>query len=330
MKKALITGIAGQDGSYLAELLLSKGYKIYGMERAAYQKSRTNLELIENDIEFVTGDLTDQNTLAEIIETTQPDEVYNLAAHSFVKGSWDQPEIYSNVNGLGALRLLEVIKMINPKIKFYQASSSEMFGRTKYAPQNEKTPFYPCTPYGIAKMYAYWTTVNYRETYDLFACSGILYNHESPRRGMEFVTRKITDGVARIKLGLQDKLYLGNLDAKRDWGYAPEFVDAIWRMMQQEQAQDFVIGTGEAHTVKEFVAEAFSIVDLNWEEYVVIDQKFVRHSDVGLLVADPSKARDVLGWQTKVKFSELVKIMVEADIDRLQTLKKTASFTKNN
>jgi len=330
MKKALITGIAGQDGSYLAELLLSKGYKIYGMERTAHQKNRANIELIENDIEFITGDLTDQNSLMEVIRQSRPDEVYNFAAQSFVKGSWEQPEVYANVNGLGVLRLLEAIRTVDPKIKYYQASSSEMFGRAVESPQNEQTPFNPHSPYGIAKLYAHWTTINYRETFGLFACSGILYNHESPRRGMEYVTRKITDGAARIKLGLQNKLYLGDLDAKRDWGFAPEYVEAIWLMLQQEKARDFVIGTGEAHSVKEFVSEAFRIVGLDWQDHVEIDPKFKRPADVGLLVAAPDKAKSALGWQAKVKFKDLVKIMVKSDLERLETLKKTAGFAREN
>lgn len=318
MKKALITGITGQDGSYLAELLLAKGYQVFGLERRASTKNRTNIEKIENQVNFISGDLTDQHSLTRAIASSQPDEVYNLAAQSFVKESWEQPEYTGNVTGLGALRVLEAIRQVNPKIKYYQASSSEMFGRVKEAPQNEGTPFYPRSPYGVAKLYAHWITVNYRESYNIFACSGILFNHESERRGLEFVTRKITNAAAKIKLGLQDKLYLGNLDAKRDWGYAPEYVEAMWLMLQQEEPEDFVIATGQAHSVKEFVEAAFGIVDLDWEKYVEIDDNFKRPAEVYSLVGDASKAKTKLGWQPKVNFSELVKIMVEHDLKRLK------------
>lgn len=317
-RKALITGITGQDGSYLAELLLAKGYQVFGLERRSSTKNRTNIEKIEKDINFVSGDLTDQNSLARAVEASEPDEVYNLAAQSFVKESWEQPEYTGNVTGLGALRVLEAIRQVNPKIKYYQASSSEMFGRIQEPLQSEKTPFYPRSPYGVAKLYAHWITVNYRESYDIFACSGILFNHESERRGMEFVTRKITNAVAKIKLGLQDKLYLGSLDAKRDWGYAPEYVEAMWMMLQQEKPEDFVVATGEAHSVKEFVEEAFKTVDLDWQKYVEIDDKFKRPAEVYSLIGDASKAKTILGWQPKVGFSELVKIMVEADLKRLE------------
>jgi len=318
MKKALITGITGQDGSYLAELLLAKGYQVFGLERRSSTKNRTNIEKIEKDINFISGDLTDQHSLTRAITSSQPDEVYNLAAQSFVKESWEQPEYTGDVTGLGALRVLEAIRQVNLKIKYYQASSSEMFGRTKEAPQNEKTPFYPRSPYGVAKLYAHWITVNYRESYDIFACSGILFNHESERRGLEFVTRKITNAAVKIKLGLQDKLYLGNLDAKRDWGYAPEYVEAMWLMLQQEKPEDFVIATGQAHSVKDFVEVAFGIVDLDWEKYVEIDDRFKRPTEVYSLVGDASKAKTRLGWQPKVNFSELVKIMVESDLKKLK------------
>ena len=318
MKKALITGITGQDGSYLAELLIKKGYEIYGLERRTSTKNRIHIEHIEKDINFVSGDLTDQHSLTRAIDQSQPDEVYNLAAQSFVKESWEQPEYTGDVTGLGALRMLEAIRQVNPKIKFYQASSSEMFGMVKTSPQNEETPFYPRSPYGVAKLYAHWITVNYRESHNIFACSGILFNHESERRGLEFVTRKISDGVAKIKLGLQEKLYLGNLDAKRDWGYAPEYVEAIWMMLQHENPEDFVIATGETHSVREFVIEAFGIVDLDWEKYVEIDEKFKRPAEVDLLVGDSSKAKNILNWQSKTTFKELVKIMVETDINRLK------------
>ena len=318
MKKALITGITGQDGSYLAELLLAKGYQVFGLERRSSTKNRTNIEKIEKDINFISGDLTDQHSLTRAITSSQPDEVYNLAAQSFVKESWEQPEYTGDVTGLGALRVLEAIRQVNPKIKYYQASSSEMFGRVQESPQNEKTPFYPRSPYGVAKLYAHWITVNYRESYDIFACSGILFNHESERRGLEFVTRKITNAAVKIKLGLQDKLYLGNLDAKRDWGYAPEYVEAMWLMLQQEKPEDFVIATGQAHSVKDFVEVAFGIVDLDWEKYVEIDDRFKRPTEVYSLVGDASKAKTRLGWQPKVNFSELVKIMVESDLKKLK------------
>lgn len=314
MKKALITGITGQDGSYLAELLLTKGYQVFGLERRASTKNRNNIKKIENQINFISGDLTDQHSLTRAITSSQPDEVYNLAAQSFVKESWEQPEYTGNVTGLGALRILEAIRQVNPKIKYYQASSSEMFGRVKETPQNEGTPFYPRSPYGVAKLYAHWITVNYRESYDIFTCSGILFNHESERRGLEFVTRKITNAAAKIKLGLQDKLYLGNLDAKRDWGYAPEYVEAMWMMLQQEEPEDFVVATEQAHSVKDFVKAAFEVVDLDWEKYVEIDERFKRPAEIYSLVGDASKAKAKLGWQPKVSFSELVKIMVESDL----------------
>lgn len=318
MKKAFITGITGQDGSYLAELLLSKGYEIYGLERRASTKNRTNIEHIQDKINFVSGDLTDQHSLTRAIYAIQPDEVYNLAAQSFVKESWEQPEYTGNVTGSGALRVLEAIRQVNPKIKFYQASTSEMFGRAVESPQSEKTPFYPRSPYGVAKLYAHWITVNYRESYDIFACSGILFNHESERRGLEFVTRKITDGVARIKLGLQDKLYLGNLDAKRDWGYAPEYVEAMWLILQQDKPEDFVIATGEMHSVKEFVEAAFSAADLDWQKHVERDERFMRPAEVDLLAGNASKAKEKLGWQPKTKFEDLIKKMVEHDINKIK------------
>ncbi len=319
MKRALITGITGQDGSYLAELLLKKGYKVFGLERRSSAKNRTNISQIENLVHFVSGDLADQHSLTRAIESVNPDEVYNLAAQTFVKESWEQPEYTGNVTGLGVLRMLEAVRQINPKIKFYQASSSEMFGKVKTFPQNENSPFYPRSPYGIAKLYAHWITINYRESYGLFACCGILFNHESERRGLEFVTRRISDGVARIKLGLQDKLYLGNLDAKRDWGYAPEYVKAMWLMLQQKKPDDYVIATGETHSVKEFVEEAFNLVGLNWKKYVIIDDKYKRPAEVDLLVGDYSKARRKLNWKPKIKFTELVKIMVQNDLERLST-----------
>lgn len=284
MKKVLITGITGQDGSYLAEFLLKKGYEVYGLERRSSTKNRANLIQIENTVHFISGDLTDQHSLTRVIEKVEPDEVYNLAAQSFVKESWEQPEYTGNVTALGALRMLEAIRQVNKKIKYYQASSSEMFGRAVEIPQNENTPFYPRSPYGVAKLYAHWITVNYRESYNIFACSGILFNHESPRRGIEFVTRKISDGIAKIKLGLEEKLYLGNLEAKRDWGYAPEYVEAMWLMLQQKEADNYVIATGESYSVKEFVEKAFSLVGLDWQKYVMIDEKHKRPAEVDLLL----------------------------------------------
>lgn len=328
MKKALITGITGQDGSYLAELLLEKGYQVFGLERRTSSKIRVNVGHIEDKITFVSGDLTDQHSLTRAIWAIQPDEVYNLAAQSFVKESWEQPEYTGNVTGSGALRVLEAIRQINPKIKFYQASSSEIFGRVVETPQTEKTPFYPRSPYGVAKLYAHWITVNYRESYDMFACSGILFNHESERRGHEFVTRKITDAAARIKLGLQNKLYLGNLDAKRDWGYAPEYVEAMWLMLQQEKPDDYVIATGKAHSVKDFVEAAFKAVDLDWHNYVETDERFKRPAEVDLLKGDPSKAKEKLGWSPKVSFNELVEKMVQSDLKRLK--EKSIFYGRHN
>lgn len=318
MKEALITGITGQDGSYLAELLLKKGYEVYGLESKVYSKNRINILPIENRIKFISGDLGDQASLIRAVDSVQPDEIYNLAAQSFVKKSWEQPEYTGDITGLGALRILEAIRQVNPKIKYYQASSSEMFGQAVQTPQNEKTPFCPRSPYGVAKLYAHWITVNYRESYNIFACSGILYNHESPRRNLEYVTRKITDAVARIKCGLKkDKLHLGNLDAKRDWGYAPEYVEAMWLMMQQKKSDNFVIATGQVHSVKEFVQTAFGLAGLDWRRHVIVDQKHLRPTEPGLLVGDSRKARKILGWKPKVKFSQLVKIMLEADLKRI-------------
>jgi len=320
-KKALVTGVTGQDGSYLAELLLEKGYEVYGMERRSSHKNHANILGIEDKVKFVSGDLTDQHSLTRVIDDIRPNEIYNLAAQSFVKESWNQPEYTSNVTGLGALRMLEAIRQIDTDIKFYQASSSEMFGKVRETPQKETTAFYPRSPYGVAKLYAHWITVNYRESYNIFACSGILFNHESERRGIEFVTRKITNAVARIKLGLQGELALGNLDAKRDWGYAPEYVDAMWRMMQAEKAEDYVIATGETHTVGEFVERAFSHVGLKWEDYVVLDEQYRRPAEVDLLVGDTTKAKTKLKWQATTKFDKLVGIMVDADLKELTSRK---------
>ncbi len=317
-KKALITGITGQDGSYLAELLLEKGYEVYGMVRRSSLDRFDRIEHLQDSIELIQGDLADQTSLDDAVRSIEPDEVYNLAAQSFVPTSWNQPTLTGDVTGLGATRLLEAIRKNKPDAKYYQASSSEMFGKVREVPQRETTPFYPRSPYGVAKVYAHYITVNYRESYNLFAVSGILFNHESPRRGLEFVTRKITHTAAKIKLGLADELRLGNLDARRDWGYAGDYMEAVWLMLQQESPDDYVIATGETHSVREFVEEAFGHLGLDWQKYVVIDKKFLRPAEVDLLVGDPSKARERLGWSPKVSFKELVRMMVDADIERLK------------
>lgn len=317
-KKALITGITGQDGSYLSELLLDKGYKVYGMVRRASVERFDRIEHIHAKLNFVQGDLTDQSSLDEAIKAIQPDEVYNLAAQSFVPTSWNQPTLTGEVTGIGATRLLEAVRKLKPDAKLYQASSSEMFGKVREIPQTELTPFHPRSPYGVAKAYGHFITINYRESYSLFACSGILFNHESPRRGLEFVTRKITNTVAKIKLGLAKELRLGNLDAKRDWGFAGDYVEAMWLMLQQDTPDDFVIATGETHSVQEFVELAFGHVELDWKKYVIIDPKFIRPAEVDLLVGDPSKAKKKLNWKIKVGFPELVKMMMESDMKLLQ------------
>ena len=317
MPTALITGITGQDGSYLAEFLLEKGYDVIGMVRRSSTVTWERIEHIKDQISIVQGDLHDQSSLLTLVKEAQPTEIYNLAAQSFVPTSWNQPTLTGEVTGLGVARMLEVIRMVNPDIRFYQASSSEMFGKVREVPQKEDTPFYPRSPYGVAKVYGHWITVNYRESYDLFAVSGILFNHESPRRGLEFVTRKITDAVARIKLGLADQLALGNLDSRRDWGYAKDYVQAMWLMLQQDKPDDYVVGTGETHSVREFCQAAFGHVGLNYEDYVVQDPRFYRPAEVDLLVSDPSKAKKVLGWEPTVNFEELVSLMVEADLARL-------------
>ena len=317
MKRALITGITGQDGSYLADFLLKKGYQVFGLERRSSQKDRKNIQhLLESGhkIKLVSGDLLDEASLVYALRETKPNEVYNLAAQSFVYESWKQPVYTGEVTGLGAVRMLEAIRQVNPKIKFYQASSSEMFGAAKEVPQNEKTPFYPRSPYGVAKLYAHWITVNYRESYGIFAVSGILFNHESPRRGLEFVTRKITDAAARVKLGLAKELRLGNLEARRDWGFAGDYVEAMWLMMQQKRPKDYVIATGETHSVKEFVKEAFDYLNLDWKKYVKVDKKFIRPLEVNLLKGDASLANKELGWRPKVNFRQLVRMMVDADL----------------
>jgi GDPmannose 4,6-dehydratase len=316
-KVAFITGITGQDGSYLAELLLSKGYKVYGMVRRASVDKFERISHIMDKIELIQGDLLDQYSLISALKKAQPTEVYNLAAQSFVPTSWAQPVLTSEFTAIGVTRMLESIRLVDPKIRFYQASSSEMYGKVLETPQTENTPFYPRSPYGVAKVYGHYITVNYRESYNLFAVSGILFNHESPRRGLEFVTRKVTDGVARIKLGLASELRLGNLDAKRDWGFAGDYVEAMWRMLQQDTPDDYVIATGETHTVKELVQVAFDHAGLDWEKYVKLDPAFIRPAEVDLLIGDPAKAKKNLGWTPKVSFEQLVKMMVDADIERL-------------
>jgi len=318
VKRALITGVTGQDGSYLAELLLSKGYKVFGMVRRSSTENFERIEHLRDDIEIRQADLLDQLSLIELIEEAEPDEVYNLAAQSFVPTSWIQPALTGEFTALGVTKILEALKLVDRKIKFYQASSSEMFGQVQEIPQNEKTPFYPRSPYGVAKVYGHFITVNYRESYDLFAVSGILFNHESPRRGLEFVTRKISDGVARIKLGMSRELRLGKLDAKRDWGFAGDYVKAMWMMLQQKQPQDFVIASGESHTVKEFVETAFGYAGLDWRKFVKVDKKYYRPAEVNQLMGDSRKARKVMGWKPRVNFKGLVHMMVDADLARLK------------
>ncbi|MBN1230591.1 MAG: GDP-mannose 4,6-dehydratase [Anaerolineales bacterium] len=316
MSTAIITGITGQDGSYLAEFLLAKGYKVIGMVRRSSTVTFERIHHIQDDIEIIQGDLHDQSSLMNVFDTYQPDEIYNLGAQSFVPTSWSQPVLTGEVTGLGVTRILEAVRLVAPKARFYQASSSEMFGKVREVPQSEDTPFYPRSPYGVAKVYGHWITVNYRESYDLFACSGILFNHESPRRGLEFVTRKITSNVARIKLGLVDKLPLGNLDSRRDWGFAGDYVKAMWLMLQQEKPDDYVVGTGETHSVREFCEIAFSSVGLNYEDYVYQDPQFYRPAEVDLLISDPSKAEKQLNWKRDVNFSGLIQMMVEADMKK--------------
>jgi len=314
---ALITGITGQDGSYLAELLLDKGYQVHGMFRRSSTETFERVKHLEGKIELHPGDLIDQQSLVSLLDKVRPTEVYNLAAQSFVPTSWQQPQLTGEVTGLGVTRMLDAVRLVNPKVRFYQASSSEMFGKVHETPQRETTPFHPRSPYGVAKVYGHYITMNYRESYGMFACSGILFNHESPRRGLEFVTRKITHAVAKIKLGLAQELRLGNLQARRDWGFAGDYVRAMWLMLQQQQADDYVIGTGQTHSVEEFVTVAFEHVGLNWRNYVVVDPKFHRPAEVDLLLSDPSKAKRVLGWQPKVAFRELVTMMVDADLSLL-------------
>jgi len=317
-KRALITGITGQDGSYLAEFLLEKGYEVIGMLRRSSTLNFERIQHIQDDITLVSGDLMDQISLINIIETHRPHEVYNLAAQSFVQTSWEQPVFTGEVTGLGVTRILDAVRMVDPGIRLYQASSSEMFGKVKETPQNENTPFYPRSPYGVAKVYGHWITVNYRESYDLFAVSGICFNHESPRRGQEFVTKKISRHAALIKKGLAKELRLGNLDSRRDWGYAPDYVRGMWMMLQQDTAEDFVLATEKTHSVGRFAELAFEVVGLKWEDYVVQDPRFMRPAEVDLLVGDCSKAKKQLGWEAKTKFEELVQLMVEADLKDLE------------
>ena len=318
MPKALITGVTGQDGSYLADFLLSQGYGVVGMVRRTSTINFHRVAHIQNKIELVPGDLLDQVSMIHILEEHRPDEVYNLAAQSFVQTSWTQPVFTGEVTALGVTRMLDAIRTVDSRIRFYQASSSEMFGKVVEVPQKESTPFYPRSPYGVAKVYGHWITINYRESYDMHATSGILFNHESPRRGMEFVTRKITHHVAKIKLGLSNELRLGNLDARRDWGFAGDYVKAMWLMLQQDKPSDYVVATGETHSVEEFLNEAFGYVNLDWHDFVIQDPRYMRPAEVDLLVGDPSKAGRDLGWEPAVTFAELVRMMVDADIKLLK------------
>ncbi len=317
-KRVLITGITGQDGSYLAELLLDKGYDVVGMVRRSSTVNMERVAHLAGDVEFVPGDLLDQTSMIEVLRTHRPNEVYNLAAQSFVHASFGQPVLTGETTALGATRLLDAIRLVDPSIRYYQASSSEMFGHARQVPQTEDTPFHPRSPYGVAKVYGHWITINYRESYDLHASSGILFNHESPRRGLEFVTRKISHGAAAISLGLADELRLGNLDAKRDWGFAGDYVEAMWLMLQQDEPDDFVVCTGETHSVREFCELAFGRLNLNWQDYVVVDEAFLRPAEVDLLVGDSSKAAERLGWKPQTGFADLVEIMVDADLALLE------------
>ena len=329
MKRALITGITGQDGSYLAELLLEEGYQVFGLVRRSSTLNFERIAHIQDRLELISGDLGDQNSIFHALQQSDPAEVYNLAAQSFVQTSWPQPILTGDVTALGVTRVLEAVHAFNKNIRFYQASSSEMFGKVQAVPQSEETPFYPRSPYGVAKVYGHWITVNYRESYGMYATSGILFNHESPRRGLEFVTRKVTDAAARIKLGLANELRLGNLDAKRDWGYAGDYVRAMWLMLQQETPQDYVVAMGETHSVEELVETAFGYLDLDWREYVVQDPRFMRPAEVDLLIGDPAKARDQLGWQPRVGFRELIHMMVDADLERQQRARHLESYTSS-
>ena len=322
MPKALITGVTGQDGSYLAEFLLDKGYEVVGMVRRTSHHSYERIDHLLDRIEIVAADLLDQHSLTVVLQDFRPDEVYNLAAQSFVPTSWTQPVLTGEFTALGVTRILEAIRLVHPKARFYQASSSEMFGKVTETPQRESTPFYPRSPYGVAKVYGHWITVNYRESYDLFAVSGVLFNHESPRRGIEFVTRNVSDGVARIKLGLAKDLHLGNLDSRRDWGYAGDYVEAMWLMLQQPTPNDYVVGMGETHSVRELTEIAFRHVGLDYRQHVVSDPRYYRPAEVELLLADPTKARRELGWKAKVSFEQLVTMMVDADLARLSAARR--------
>lgn len=317
-RRALITGITGQDGSYLAEFLLSQGYEVIGMVRRTSTVNFERIKHFQDRVTLVTGDLADEVSLISILREHRPGEVYNLAAQSFVQTSWAQPVFTGETTALGVTRMLDAVRIVDPEIRFYQASSSEMFGKVVEVPQTERTPFYPRSPYGVAKVYGHWITVNYRESYNMFACSGILFNHESPRRGLEFVTRKISHGVARIKLGLANELRLGNLDARRDWGFAGDYVEAMWLMLQQDHPDDYVVATGETHSVREFCELAFACVDLDYRDYVVQDERFMRPAEVDLLIGDATKARTTLGWRPRTNFQELVHMMVDADLQLLQ------------
>ncbi|GMK38147.1 GDP-mannose 4,6-dehydratase [Paenibacillus sp. CCS19] len=318
MKRALITGITGQDGSYLAELLLEKGYEVYGLRRRTSTPNYENVAAIQDRVHWVSGDLTDLSSLIEAVRVSDPDEVYNLAAQSFVAASWPQPIATGQITALAVANMLEAVRIVKPTARFYQASSSEMFGKVVETPQKETTPFYPRSPYGVAKVYGHWITVNYRESFNMYACSGILFNHESPRRGLEFVTRKVTNAAARIKLGLDHELRMGNLDALRDWGYAGDYVKAMWLMLQQDEPDDYVIATGETHSVRELLEVAFGYVGLDYRQYVVIDPAFVRPAEVDLLLGDSSKAGSKLGWKREVDFKQLIEMMVDRDLERNQ------------
>jgi GDPmannose 4,6-dehydratase len=319
MKTALITGITGQDGSYLADFLLEKGYEVVGMVRRTSTINFDRIRHIQDRIVLTQGDLLDQVSLVDIMKEYQPDEIYNLAAQSFVPTSWRQPVLTGEFTALGVTRMLDAMRMVVPEARFYQASSSEMFGKVREVPQTESTPFYPRSPYGVAKVYGHWITVNYRESYGLFACSGILFNHESPRRGLEFVTRKVTHGAARAKLGLEEDLPMGNLEAQRDWGFAGDYVRAMWLMLQQDEAEDFVVATGRTHSVRELLEVAFGYLDLDYRDYVRVDDRFLRPADVDQLVGDATKAREKLGWEPEVPFDELIRMMVDSDLERLKS-----------
>ena len=314
-KRALITGITGQDGSYLAEFLLEKDYEVFGLIRRSSTVNFERISHLQDKVELVSGDLLDQKSIVTALEAARPHEVYNLGAQSFVPVSWEQPMLTGEITGLGVMRILEAIRACDEKIRFYQASTSELFGKAQETPQSEKTPFYPRSPYGVSKLYGHWITINYRESYNMYACAGILFNHESPRRGLEFVTRKITHGVARIKHGIDAELRLGNLDARRDWGFAGDFVRAMWLMLQQEEADDFVIATGQTRTIREFCQVAFAHADLDWEQYVVVDERFFRPAEVNILLGDPARARDQLGWELETSFEEMVRLMVDRDLE---------------